>query len=54
MIVLSVHTEVDSSDSAAEPKVSPSTDALPRNTSREALNTILLKSPGSPSMWLFK
>ena len=54
MIVLSVHTRVDSTDSAAEPKVSPSTDAPPRTPSCEALNTILLKSPGSPSMWLFK
>ncbi len=53
MIVLSVHTRVDSSDSPIEPKVSPSVD-VPRTTACEALNTILLKSPGNPSMWLFK
>lgn len=53
MIVLSVHTRVGSSDSAAEPKVSPPPD-VPRTTTREALNTILLTSPGNPSMWLFK
>ncbi len=53
MIVLSVHTRVDSSDSPAEPRVSPSPTAPPA-AALEALNTILLKSPGNPSMWLFK
>lgn len=54
MIVLSVHTRVDSSDGPTEPSVSPSTDAPPRTEAIEALNSILLKSPGNPSMWLFK
>lgn len=53
MIVLSSHTRVGSTDSATEAAASPSMDALP-HTEREALNTILLTSPGSPSMWLFK
>lgn len=54
MIVLSAHTRVGSTDSAAEAVASPSMDGLPRYTEQEALNTILLTSPGSPSMWLFK
>ena len=54
MIVLSAHTRVGSTDSPTEAVVSPSIDALPRDTEREALNTILLTSPGNPSMWLFK
>ena len=54
MIVLSAHTCVGSTDSATEAAVSSSMDAQPRHTEREALNTILLTSPRSPSMRLFK
>lgn len=54
MIVLSAHTRVASSDSATDAVVSLSTDGPPCPSSHEALNTILLTGPGSPSMWLFK
>ena len=52
MIVL-VHTRVGSSDGPDEATVAAD-DVSPGASSREALNTILVVSPGHPSMWLFK
>ena len=54
MITLSVHTRVGTPDDAPEPDDGPRPDPAPRPSTHEALNTILVVSPGHPSMWLFK
>ena len=54
MIALSFHTRVDTTDHTVETTTGRPADVAPRATVREALNTILVMSPGSPSMWLFK
>jgi hypothetical protein len=53
MIVL-VHTRVGSSEDADEAAGDLMHDVAPGASSPEALNTILVVSPGHPSMWLFK